>query len=191
MNQLCAQEKTPVLIDDFGVFIKDEQATHVLSMQANALFSINSKKDTLGVIINARRGRIKEETVEEIRSYLKRYTGTIVYPEDYIIIDYSSDKGCCIAKNYRDYKRFKKQLNKRPLAKYVAFSSPTYRMNRNETYIDNDDLIKNTFFKYLNWNISEIFNVGGRVIIFPNNTFIRWYGEFGLFDNLDKIPKSK
>ncbi len=185
---VTAQAQTPVLIDDFGIVLEESQAAHAMSMRANALFSFKHRRDTLGVIINARRGRLKSQTIKDLKELLIKYREDPFEDGDYIIIDYRTKRGCCHARTNFNYSRFKRAIAKRPQVKYFAFDDPRRKKSKKEVFKDKRNIIKNTFFKYLNWNISEKFDVGGRVIVFPNKTFIRWYGEFDVLAYLDNIP---
>ncbi|KJD34981.1 hypothetical protein PW52_12860 [Tamlana sedimentorum] len=172
-------------VNDFGnpltktefLKIKKEGGT-VIRLKNNIYY----KKGIIPVEYN---GQISDSLKFEIIKFLESNANFKIKKTDKIIIDYAIDHKCNIINNINFNHYIKTIEEKKDISLFIIIDN--YDDNAKDQIVDNSDLIKNNFFKYINWNLDNEYRCGGVLLIYPNNSFLRIYGEYNLMDIFERI----
>lgn len=170
--------------DDFGNLLSNEQYKE---LKDKGGIKIKLKKGNIrfGIIPIEYRGSISDSIRLILVRFLESNSNLKIEPTDRIIIDYAINHRCNIFNNIKLKEYIKTVEQMTDLA--VFFVIDEYDEKVKSQIVDNSDLVKNIFFNYINWNIKEDYKCGGALVIYPDDTFIRIYGEYNPMDNLKNI----
>jgi hypothetical protein len=171
-------------MDDFGNLLSKEQFKEI---KRKGGFEVRLKNShaKFGIIPVEYGGTINNTLRLNIISFLEANAAFKISSDDIILIDYAIDYRCNVANNINFNKFIKAISERKNVALFLMID------NYDEVYkkqiVDKDDIIKNNFFKYINWKLRDDLKCGGALIVYPDNSFLRVYGEFNPMDILKKL----
>ena len=177
-------------VDDFGNVLSK---TEFKKLKEKGGFVIRLKKNkrfNKGIIPREYYGQISDSLKSSILNFLESNSNFKVSPNDKIIINYAIDHKCNIINgpNNSNFKLYLKTITKnKDLALFIVIDD--YDDKAKNQIVDRYDLIKNNFFKYIHWDLDSQYKCGGVLLIYPDNTFLRIYGEYNPMDIFDRVKK--
>lgn len=145
----------------------------------------NNKHSKKGIIPIEYNGQISDSLKLKIINFLESNSNFKINNTDKIIIDYAIDHNCNVINNVNFNRYIKTIEENEDLALFLVIDN--YDDKAKNQIVDNSGLIKNNFFKYINWNLDNQYKCGGVLLIYPDNSFLRIYGEYNPMDIFDRI----
>ncbi|GAA3613183.1 hypothetical protein Q4Q39_03765 [Flavivirga amylovorans] len=171
-------------IDDFGNSLSKTEFKE-LKKKGGIKIRLKNNNTKYGMIPDQHKGYISDSLKFEITGFLELNSNIKIAPNDTIIIEYAIDHKCNIVNNI-NLKKYIKAIEKRKgLLLFVMVHK--YDEKIKTQIVDNKDLIKHNFFNYMNWHLSNVYKCGGTLLIYPNNSFLRIYGEHNPMEILKKL----
>lgn len=171
-------------IDDFGNSLSKTQFKE-LKNKGGIKIRLKNKNEKYGIIPYEYTGHISDSLKSKIIHFLELNSSFKIAPKDTIIIEYAIDHRCNIVNNINLIKYLKSIKEKENLVLFIMVDN--YDEKIKKQIIDNTDLIKNNFFNYINWHLEDVYKCGGTLLLYPNNSFLRIYGEHNPMEILKKI----
>lgn len=172
-------------VNDFGKPLSKTEFQKIKKDGGVVIRFKNNKHSKKGIIPIEYNGQISDSLKLEIISFLESNANFKIKKTDKIIIDYAIDHKCNVINNI-NYNRYIKTIEENEdLSLFIVIDN--YDDKAKNQIVDNSDLIKNNFFKYINWNLDNPYRCGGVLLIYPDNSFLRIYGEYNPMNIFDRI----
>ena len=140
----------------------------------------NNKHIKKGIIPIEYNGQISDSL-----KFLESNSNFKINSKDNLIIDYAIDHKCNVINNINFSLYLKTIEENQNLALFLVIDN--YDDKAKNQIVDNSDLIKNNFFKYINWNLDDQNKCGGVLLIYYDNSFLRIYGEYNPMDIFERV----
>lgn len=173
-------------IDDFGNHVSKKQFKE-LKKQGSIKIRLKNKTISHGIILKEYYGNISDTLKLKVMHFLEQHSTFKINPKENIIIQYAIDHRCNIVNNI-NLKKYISAINKRDNV-VLFLMVDNYDEKIKSQIVDETDLIKNNFFNYINWPLSDVYKCGGALLLYPDNTFLRIYGEYDPMNILNRINK--
>ncbi len=171
-----------VYIDDFGKLLSKKDFG---KLKGKGGVKIRLKNKKYGIIPIEYKGTISDALKSKIIHFLELNSNFKIASNDTIIIEYAIDHKCNIVNNINLKKYIKAIKEKEKSALFIMVDN--YDEKIKSQIVDSIDLIKNNFFNYINWPLTDTYKCGGTLLIYPNNSFFRIYGEHDPMKILKKV----
>ncbi len=167
VSTLIAQKKVKY-IDEFGKELTKKQVEN--------LEIVKGKENLFYVKYGKIEGVIHDSLKHKIIHFLKEKTNKVIDPTSILIISSNISEGNCNIQNLTAYADYKSKIEKLQNAIYFEVSSQE-NTDYFEQIFDEEKLIFDNFFPYYKWEVNPLYECGGDLLIFPDNTFIRLQGD--------------
>lgn len=172
-------------VNDFGNRISKTEFQKIKKAGGVVIRLKDKKPIKKGIIPREYNGQISDSLKLKIINFLESNANFKIEKTDKIIIDYAIDHKCNVINNI-NYNRYIETIEEsEDLSLFIVIDN--YDDKAKNQIVDHSNLIKNNFFKYINWKLDNPYRCGGVLIIYPNNSFLRIYGEYNPMDIFEII----
>ncbi len=172
-------------VNDFGKSLSKTEFQKIRKDGGVVIKLKNSKHSKKGIIPKEYNGQISDSLRLKIVNFLESNCNFKINNTDKIIIDYAIDHKCNVINNINFNRYIKTIEENEDLALFLVIDN--FDDKAKNQIVDNSDLIKNNFFKYIYWNLDNQYKCGGVLLIYPDNSFLRIYGEHNPMDIFDSL----
>jgi hypothetical protein len=172
-------------VNDFGKSLSKTEFQKIRKDGGVVIKLKNSKHSKKGIIPKEYNGQISDSLRLKIVNFLESNCNFKINNTDKIIIDYAIDHKCNVINNINFNRYIKTIEENEDLALFLVIDN--FDDKAKNQIVDNSDLIKNNFFKYIYWNLDNQYKCGGVLLIYPDNSFLRIYGEYNPMDIFDSL----